>query len=165
MSCGFPILPLGLCLAMEPVPPIVSMRPFDILLGKKPGAIALQTICLLPSSTARWRVRWMTAAFEAVYAGTEFCPVLPIPTPAVEAVVMIRDGSSAVARACKRGANLEQGCQYEVQMMLAPATTHFWAQKKTLFTFRSITLAKCSSLCSSNGAPHVAPALANKMST
>lgn len=36
---------------------------------------------------------------------------------------------------------------------------------KTLLTFRSMTFAKAASGCVSNDSPHVAPALANRMST
>jgi len=43
--------------------------------------------------------------------------------------------------------------------------THFWIDTKTLFTLRSMTLANACSGCSSKGAPHVAPALAKRMST
>jgi len=43
--------------------------------------------------------------------------------------------------------------------------TYFWIETKTLFTLRSMTLANAFSGCSSNGAPHVAPALAKRMST
>lgn len=37
--------------------------------------------------------------------------------------------------------------------------------KKTLLTFKSMTFEKLASVCSSNGAPHVAPAFAKRMST
>lgn len=77
-----------------------------ILLGKKPGAIALHLIFFGPNSTAKLRVRWMTADFEALYDGVPCEPVVPIPTPATEAVVITREGSVGVARAVSRGRNL-----------------------------------------------------------
>jgi len=43
--------------------------------------------------------------------------------------------------------------------------TYFCTVKKTLLTFKSMTLLKLASVWSSKGAPHVAPALANRIST
>ena len=48
----------------------------------------------------------MTAAFDAEYAGTEFWPVLPIPRPAIEAVVRTRERLSLEAFLVRRGMNL-----------------------------------------------------------
>lgn len=108
MSDGCPIRRLGFSFASASMPPIASMRPFAMREGKKPGAMALHMMWRGPSSTARWWMRWMTAAFEAVYEGTLCSPVLPMPMPATEAVAMTRDGFSTVARFWRRGANLCQ---------------------------------------------------------
>ena len=74
--------------------------------GKNPGAMLLQRIFLGPSSTARFRVRWITAAFEAEYPYVPFSPSEPTPRPAIEAVTMTREGSSRVAFFSNNGANL-----------------------------------------------------------
>ena len=65
ISSGLPSLPFGFSFAIASCPPFASIKPFAIFEGKKPGAMALQTMCRGPSSTARFFVRWMTAAFEA----------------------------------------------------------------------------------------------------
>jgi hypothetical protein len=50
-----------------------------------------------PSSTAKFLVRWITAAFEAEYPKVALSPREPIPIPATDAVMMTLDGSSIVA--------------------------------------------------------------------
>ena len=66
ISSGFPSLLFGLASASACVPPVNAIRPFAILVGKKPGAMLLQRIPRGPSSTARFRVRWSAAAFDAL---------------------------------------------------------------------------------------------------
>lgn len=44
-------------------------------------------------------------------------------------------------------------------------TTYFCVHTKTLCTFKFMTFSNACSGCSSNGAPHVAPAFASKIST
>lgn len=73
-------------------------------------------------------------------------PSVPIPRPATLAVMTTLEGSSMVARFCNSGANSR-------------------IRLNTPRTLRSITLANALSGCVSNFSPHVAPALASKMST
>jgi len=65
ISSGLPNLPVGFLLANASVPPMASINPFAMRVGKKPGAMELQRMCLGPSSMARWFIRWITAALEA----------------------------------------------------------------------------------------------------
>jgi hypothetical protein len=89
------------------MPPPAPIMPSAILEGKKPGARPLTKMCRGPSSTARLRARCRTAALEAEYEGAALAVRTgPRPMPATEPVTRTREGSSAVARACKRGANL-----------------------------------------------------------
>jgi hypothetical protein len=62
-------------------------------LGKKPGAIAFTRIPRGPSSTARFFVKWITAAFDAEYPNVALAPSDPTPMPATDAVMITRDGS------------------------------------------------------------------------
>jgi len=65
ISSGLPNLPVGFLLANASGPPMASINPFAMRVGKKPGAMELQRMCLGPSSMARWFIRWITAALEA----------------------------------------------------------------------------------------------------
>lgn len=93
-SSGTPNLLFGVISASALVPPESSMRPFAILVGKKPGAIAVVKMCSGPSSTARFLVSDNAAALLAEYPKVALAPRLPTPKPAMEAVMTIRDGSS-----------------------------------------------------------------------
>jgi hypothetical protein len=106
ISSGFPNLLLGSFAAISSAPPLSSNNPEAIFEGKNPGAIAFTRICLGPNSTARFLVRWITAAFEAEYPNVAFFPREPTPIPATEAVIMTLDGSSIEPFFCKSGANL-----------------------------------------------------------
>jgi hypothetical protein len=53
----------------------------------------------------------------------------------------------------------------EGDKLFGQVSTYFWTQRKTLFTFKSMTLLKVFSGVLSNDAPQEAPAFANKMST
>lgn len=108
ISSGIPSLIFGFMAAIASAPPCISIKPLAILLGKNPGAIALHMICRGPSSTARLRVRCMTAAFEAEYPYVPLSPRLPTPSPAIDAVTMTREVLSSVAFFCRRGANLRR---------------------------------------------------------
>lgn len=112
ISSGRPSLLFGFASASAFSPPCNSMRPLAIFDGKKPGAMALHRICRGPSSTARFFVRWMTAALEAEYPKVAFSPKEPTPSPATEAVTMTREGSSIVAFFCSSGANLYPSHQH-----------------------------------------------------
>jgi hypothetical protein len=94
-------------------PPDISINPFAILEGKKPGAIAFTRMPRGPSSTARFLVRWMTAALEAEYPNVACLPRVPTPIPATEAVIMTREGSWMEAFFWRRGANLFGGEERE----------------------------------------------------
>ena len=63
MSSRRPSLPLGFNLPISSTPPVISNRPEAIFEGKKPGAMLLQRMWRGPSSTERFRVRWITAAW------------------------------------------------------------------------------------------------------
>jgi hypothetical protein len=65
MSSGRPRRPLGFCLANFSSPPDLPIKPDAILEGKKPGAMPLTNMFLGPNSTAKFRAKWSTAAFEA----------------------------------------------------------------------------------------------------
>lgn len=66
MSSGLPSRLLGLASASISVPPAISIRPLAILEGKKPGEMLLTRMPRGASSTARFLVRWMAAAFDAL---------------------------------------------------------------------------------------------------
>lgn len=62
ISSGRPKRPFGFSCATTSSPPCLAMRPEAILEGKKPGAMLLLRMWRGPRSTARLRVRWITAA-------------------------------------------------------------------------------------------------------
>lgn len=64
-SSGTPNLLFGVISASASMPPESSMRPFAILVGKKPGAMAVVKMCSGPSSTARFLVSEIAAALLA----------------------------------------------------------------------------------------------------
>lgn len=70
------------------------------------------------------------------------------------------------ARLRRRGANLvvRQHAK-DISVLKHGSRTYFCMQWNTLLTFKSMTLLNAFSGVLSNGAPHVAPAFANKMST
>lgn len=70
-------------------------------------------------------------------------PSVPMPMPAMEEVMTMREGSSMEARLRRRGANLHS-CQSSVgeihQLVVLPGITpYFCVQMNTLFTFKSMT--------------------------
>lgn len=106
ISSARPTLPFGFALFSASIPPLFSISPFAIFEGKKPGAIPLTRIPLGPSSMARLRARWRTAALLAAYEYAALGPREPMPMPATEPVTMTREGSAWVAFFWRRGANL-----------------------------------------------------------
>lgn len=62
ISSGRPRRPFGFCCATASSPPCLAIRPEAIFEGKKPGAMLLLRMWRGPRSTARLRVRWITAA-------------------------------------------------------------------------------------------------------
>lgn len=146
ISSGLPNLPFGFSLAIASSPPCNAINPFAILLGKNPGAIEFTNICLGPRSTARFLAKCIAAAFDAEYPNVACSPRVPVPTPATDAVMITRLGSSSVARDCNNGA--------KSRMLL-----------NTDFTFRFMTFPNAESGWVSNFSPQVAPAFARRMST
>jgi hypothetical protein len=56
---------MGLSLLRDSSPPRLLMRPWASLEGKKPGAMTLLVMCLVPSSTAKLRARCFSARQRA----------------------------------------------------------------------------------------------------
>ena len=65
-SSGLPRRLFGLESASFCVPPVNSINPFAIFVGKNPGAMLLTRMPLGPSSTAKFRVKCSAAALEAL---------------------------------------------------------------------------------------------------
>src|SRR5665647_1818767 len=68
--------------------PTALSVPMVILLGKKPGQMALTVMLYLPHSTASARVKLMTAPLEVLYAMVSRPIGLP-PSPAIDATLMM----------------------------------------------------------------------------
>lgn len=66
MSSGFPKRLFGFASASDWTPPVSSINPFAIFVGKKPGEMLLTRMPRGPSSTARFFVRWIAAALDAL---------------------------------------------------------------------------------------------------
>ena len=67
MSSGVPNLPLGVDSPSFSEPPPISIKPCAILEGNIPGAMQFTRMFLGPSSKARFRARWITAALDVTY--------------------------------------------------------------------------------------------------
>jgi hypothetical protein len=105
MSSGVPNLPFGVDSPSFSEPPPISINPCAILEGNIPGAMQFTRMFLGPSSKARFRARWMTAALDVTYECAKEGPVCTV-RPPMEDVITTLEGSSIEALCWSSGANL-----------------------------------------------------------
>src|SRR6202158_3072098 len=123
--------------------PSISMMPLVILVGKKPGAIALTLMLYGAHSAASARVKLITPPLVVLYAMVAGLPGSPPPTsPRIDAILITLP--------------LRRGTMHRL-----PTS---WLIRNIAVRFKSMTFCQASRGCSSVAAPHVVPALFTRIS-